>query len=102
MKFWVFACMAVGLLAFTNASCSDEDNPIVQAEQAIDCGSICDRYKECFDKNYDTDECQSNCDTRADEPNHKDQEERCSDCVDEASCGGAVFSCTDDCIGIVP
>jgi hypothetical protein len=102
MKSWVFACLTVGLLGFATASCSDDNNPIEEASEAIDCNSICDRFKDCFDKDYDTDNCESNCRKRADDPNHTDQEEKCSTCVDKASCGGAVFSCADDCAGIVP
>jgi hypothetical protein len=102
MKSWVLACMAVSLLGFANASCSDDNNPIEQADEALDCSDICGRYKDCFDKNYNTDKCENNCEDRADDPDHKDQEERCSDCIDNASCGGAVFSCADDCLGIVP
>jgi hypothetical protein len=102
MKSWVSVCLTVGLLGLASASCSDKNNPIVQANQALDCNSICDRYKDCFDKNYDTDKCQSDCDSRADEPDHKGQEEKCSNCISKASCTGAVFSCTPDCAGIVP
>src|ERR1700755_3637174 len=102
MKSWMFACMTVGLISFANVSCDSEDNPIEDIDEAKDCSDICDKYKECFDKDYDTDKCEDKCKDRADDPDHKDQEEKCSDCIDNASCGGAVFSCTDDCVGIVP
>jgi len=102
MKSWVFACLAAGLIGFSSSGCDSEDNPIENADEAIDCNSICDRYKDCFDKSYDTDKCADRCESRADDPDHQDQEERCSDCIDDASCGGAAFSCADDCIGIVP
>jgi hypothetical protein len=102
MKTWMIACLSVGLIGFAGASCDSEDNPIENADEAIDCGSICDRYKDCFDGDYDTDKCQDRCEERADDPDHKDQEEKCSDCIDDASCGGAAFNCADECLGIVP
>ncbi|HET6340266.1 MAG TPA: hypothetical protein VFG30_43960 [Polyangiales bacterium] len=102
MKSWMFACMTVGLLGFANVSCDSEDNPIEDADEAIDCSDICGKYKDCFDSDYDTDKCESKCEDRADDPDHLDQEEKCSDCIDNASCGESVFSCATDCVGIVP
>ena len=100
MKSWMIACAAVGLMGF--AGCSEDNNPIEQADEALDCNSICDRYQECFDEDYDTDKCADRCEERADDPDHRDQEERCSDCIDGASCGGAAFNCATECLGIVP
>ena len=61
MKSWVFACLTVGLLGIVGAGCSSEDNPIEKVDEALDCNDICDKYKQCFDKDYDVDKCQSNC-----------------------------------------
>jgi hypothetical protein len=100
MKYWLCAWLALGV--FGTFSCSEDNDPIEQIDEASDCNDICDKYQECFDKSYDTDKCQSNCESRADDPDHRDQEDKCSDCIDNASCTGAVFSCTTDCLGIVP
>lgn len=100
MKLWMSACLAVGLLGVT--SCSEDNDPIEQFDEAADCGSICERYADCFDEDYDVDGCQDRCEERADDPDNRDQEERCAGCIEDASCGGAVFSCGDDCVGIVP
>jgi hypothetical protein len=100
MKSWMCACLAVGLLS--GASCSKDNNPIEQLDEASDCKDICDRYKDCFDKGYDTDKCVDRCETRADESDHRDQEETCSNCIDDQSCGGAAFNCATECLGIVP
>lgn len=101
MKVWMNACLIVGLLGVA-VSCSEDNDPIEQADEALDCNDICDRYKDCFDDNYDVDKCEDRCTDRADDPDHRDQEERCSTCIEGASCGGAAFSCADDCLGIVP
>jgi hypothetical protein len=99
-KFWIGACLCVGLVA--GYGCDDENNPVEAIDESIDCAAICDKYQECFDTDYDVDECEASCDARADDPDHLDQEQVCSDCIDDLSCGDATFSCTDDCVGIVP
>ena len=100
MKTWMSACLAISLVGVV--SCSEDNDPIEQFDEATDCSSICERYQECFDESYDVDECQDNCEARADDPDHRGQEDRCQECIEEASCTGAVFNCTDDCLGIVP
>ena len=99
MKSWMCACLAVGLIS--SVSCG-EDSPIESFDEASDCAAICDRYQECFDNDYDADECADRCEERADDPDHRNQEERCSDCIEDASCGGAAFGCATQCVGIVP
>jgi hypothetical protein len=101
MQKWLMgACLCLGLAG--SYGCDSEDNPIEDAQESVECTGICDKYQECFDSDYDTDKCEDNCKRRADDPDHLDQEERCSTCIDEKSCGDATFSCADDCIGIVP
>jgi hypothetical protein len=100
MKRWVAACLFLGL--FAAAGCSEDNDPIEQLDEASDCNEICETYQMCFDEDYDVDACQDECTDRADDPDHRDQEEECSNCIDEASCTGAAFSCATDCIGIVP
>ena len=102
MKSWMSACLIAGMLGVGITSCSEDNDPIEQVDEALDCSNICDRYKDCFDDNYDVDKCEDRCQDRADDPDHRNQEEKCSDCLDGQSCGGSVFSCTDDCLGIVP
>jgi len=86
------ACIALALVA-----CDPED-----VDEATDCEIICDKYQECFDSSYDTDACYDNCVDRADDMPNRDQEDSCEDCIDDMSCGEAVFSCADNCVGIVP
>jgi len=100
MKRWFLACLSVGLIGA--ASCSEDNDPIEQFDEASDCGAICERFQECFDENYDVDSCQDKCEERADDPDNRDQEDRCQNCIEEASCTGAAFSCIAECAGIVP
>jgi hypothetical protein len=51
-----------------SVSCSEDNDPIEQADEALDCSAICDRYQDCFDEDYDTDKCVDRCETRADDP----------------------------------
>jgi hypothetical protein len=83
-------------LATPIAACSD-------AETAVDCGSICDRYKECFDKDYDVDACGENCKEQADKSrDYRDKADDCHACIDDHSCVGSGFSCLTECVGVVP
>lgn len=77
-----------------------EDN---EADRLIDCHSICDRYAECFDSSYDVSECRESCEDEADaDAAFEDRVDDCENCIDGASCTEGTFSCTDDCVGIVP
>jgi len=72
------------------------------AENAMDCSSICDQYQRCWDNNYDTSQCRSNCTDKAN--SDKDFERKvgmCSACIEDRSCGGS-FLCAADCLGVVP
>ena len=92
------ACLALGLLSL--GACADD--AVEDIDESTDCEAICDTYADCFDSDYDTDSCYDRCTDRADEMSNRDQEDACESCIDDLSCGEAVFSCTDDCVGIVP
>lgn len=70
-------------------------------ENKYNCDQICDRYKDCFDANYDTEGCQSRCENKAEDSSFADKAESCQACVDDRSCTGS-FACVDECVGIVP
>lgn len=81
------------------AGCSGDN----EVDRVIDCHSICDRYSECFDSDYDVDECRGSCESEADaDAEFEDRVDSCEACIDEASCTEGTFSCADDCVGIVP
>jgi hypothetical protein len=73
------------------------------ADAAVDCGSICDRYRECFAEDYDVEECAENCTENADDSEeYRNTADSCHACIDDHSCVAGGFSCLTDCIGVVP
>jgi hypothetical protein len=90
--------LAAVLVGFS--ACSDATDPITNK---IDCSSVCNRYKDCFDSNYDVDACKSKCEDDAeDSDKRQDKLDACDDCIDDESCSSATFKCAADCVGIVP
>jgi hypothetical protein len=84
----------IAVFAVTAPACSTIENK-------YNCDQICDRYADCFDANYDTDACQSDCEDAADDSGFADHAEDCQNCIDDRSCTGS-FACADECVGIVP
>jgi len=74
-----------------------------QIEAEIDCHSVCDRYSECFDADYDVSACQNDCENGVDngELAQSDLDE-CDACIADRSCADATFSCATECLSIVP
>jgi hypothetical protein len=77
------------------------ESPITTIDRSSDCAAICDRYRDCFSSEYDTDHCRDRCTDKKDSRN-TDKIDRCQDCIRESSCSGSVFKCSAECIGIVP
>ncbi|HEY5960138.1 MAG TPA: hypothetical protein VIV60_26475 [Polyangiaceae bacterium] len=78
--------------------CKESD----KIENKITCGDVCNRYKDCFNKDYDVDKCKSSCEADANADEDKDRRlEECNDCIDGQSCTGAAFGCATDCAGIL-
>ncbi len=91
------AFFALALVASASLGCaSDIDN-------AIDCNKICDRYRSCFDSNYNTSACYDRCQARG-TSNAEDRREidTCASCINGLSCAGATFTCGGQCSSIVP
>ena len=85
--------LLLGSIGVTATGCDE-------ADQAIDCNQICNRYKDCFDKDYDVGACVDRCEPMLDsDPNGADD---CEDCIDDRSCASSVFSCAAECGQIVP
>lgn len=73
------------------------------AKAAFDCQSVCSRYQSCFDSSYDVSACRSRCrDKAANDSTWQDKASACASCIDDKSCTSATFSCTTECVGIVP
>ncbi|MEY2931465.1 MAG: hypothetical protein RL033_2214 [Pseudomonadota bacterium] len=85
--------------ALSVAACGVEK----EIENEIDCQSICDRYSDCFDADYDVQSCQNRCENDVDSGDLTFEEvDACSDCIDDRSCASGTLSCTTECLGIVP
>jgi hypothetical protein len=96
----VFAGLSVVMLALGVAGCSDT---VDEVSNKIDCHSVCKRYADCFDSDYDIDGCEDKCESSADSSEAREAKlESCDDCMDDRSCKSTAFSCVDECVGIVP
>jgi hypothetical protein len=80
----------------------DPEDTVDAVDAKIDCASICNRYKDCFDSSYDTESCRSKCEDNSKADSSYDAKaEACDNCLDDASCAES-FSCADRCLNIVP
>ena len=87
----LFVAWTIGALASCDAT-----------ENAIDCSDICDKYAECWDKDYDEEKCRSNCRSKAnDDPDFESKVGQCAACVENKACV-ETFACGVPCSGIVP
>jgi hypothetical protein len=94
---WRKALICSSLLAIAAgfSACSDVTDPVTTK---IDCSSVCDRYKECFDDDYNTGKCKDDCENLAEDNDAKqDQLDQCDDCMDDKSCTSATFACAGQC-----
>lgn len=90
------ARLGAALTALALAACAPID-------QALDCQTVCTRYKDCFNGSYDVDACADRCRSRA--ANDKDTANavnRCEACIDDRACASATFNCAGDCANVVP
>jgi hypothetical protein len=73
------------------------------ADTAFDCQSVCSRYRDCFNKDYDVSKCRSDCRDKAkNDSTYEKKADDCAACIDDRSCTSATFSCAIPCAGIVP
>jgi hypothetical protein len=90
------AVFGIGAGIFGLSSCDTVD-------AAFDCQSVCERYRDCFDKDYDVGACRSSCRTEsANDSTVRSKADACEACIDDMSCSGAVFNCGQTCGAIVP
>jgi hypothetical protein len=92
---FLLAC-AVLLASLGPLSCDAIDT-------AFDCESVCSRYRDCYDANYDVDHCRQSCRSRAaNDPNVQGAADTCEACIGDKSCVSATFQCGASCSSIVP
>jgi hypothetical protein len=90
----------LGFLALT-AGLGACANPVDEIDEEFDCNNLCNRYRDCYDANYDTGACRNRCQGVVDgsDPNRADA---CDACLDPRSCLEAAFSCSTECRDILP
>lgn len=73
-----------------------------EVDQRADCASICTRYEDCFDSEYDSSACVDRCEAEGDsDERFVDRADQCEACIDDLACSES-FVCVDECAGIVP
>jgi hypothetical protein len=73
-----------------------------EADKTFDCASICQRYDDCIDGDYDVSACTDRCKDMADQSDaFADKADACESCIDDRSCAES-FPCVDECVGVVP
>lgn len=88
-----------GLLMVLGTIAGCKNDPVHEIDMAVDCDNVCNRYRDCFNTSYNTDNCRSRCHEMVDrDPNAANA---CDSCLDAASCIGA-FGCASECQGILP
>jgi hypothetical protein len=74
-----------------------------EIEAEVDCRSVCQRYSDCFDEDYDVTACQDRCEDNIDTGEIEQSDvDACDNCIDDRSCAGGVLSCTTECLSVVP
>ncbi len=72
-------------------------------DAAFDCDTICNRYKDCFDGDYDVSGCATRCRNSAEgDTEYYQQVDRCEACISDEACTSATFSCFSECSSVVP
>jgi len=97
MKTFIMAgIFAVSSLLFFGCNTNTADN-------AVDCNAICERYEECYDKDYDSGACVDRCLDDAANEGYATKADACDACLDDAeSCTAQTFKCATECSSIVP
>ena len=99
LKNWTWMMFATVLFTLGLAAGAGCDT----VDAAFDCQSVCSRYSECFNSDYDVDSCRSRCrDRAANDESVRQAADACEACIDDMSCASATFNCAGSCSNIVP
>lgn len=72
-------------------------------DAALDCNTVCTRYKDCFDGDYNVDECATRCRKSAEaDGSYYTSLDRCEACITDRACASATFNCGSECSNVVP
>ena len=93
---WTKTLIVTFGIALPTTACNTIDN-------AIDCNSVCDRYRDCYNASYDVDSCATRCrDDSSKDSNYQSKADKCDACIGPKSCIAATFQCAVECGPIVP
>ena len=90
--------LLLAIVAVSGLGCSVAQ----KVDNVFDCATICDRYKSCFNNDYDASACASRCREKGDDADYRRKADMCNACITDRSCTAATFSCAADCASIVP
>lgn len=94
---WV-QCVIAALLLTGSASLLSCD----AADRAFDCQSVCSRWRDCFNKDYNVGKCSDTCRAKAaNDDKYEERADACEACIGDKSCIGSVASCSASCAEIV-
>jgi hypothetical protein len=98
LRFLVPSLLVVGALSLVG--CSEAKDEVTNT---YNCASVCNRYEDCVDKDFDSSECTDKCEDRADaNENQEERLEACDSCIDDKSCKDIATSCATECVDILP
>ncbi|MDQ3034105.1 MAG: hypothetical protein M3Y87_16970 [Myxococcota bacterium] len=95
--------LAMALFVATSLFAMGCENPVEAIGESVDCMDVCERYRSCYDTNYDTGACRGRCEALVDADGGRPRAANdCDTCMDDRSCASAVFACGTECAGILP
>lgn len=81
------------------AACSSSSGPSLDPAKT-NCSNVCDRARECVNKDADVEKCTNDCDSKSSNDNvYKAKVEECANCVTPKTCS-EVSSCVGDCLKV--
>jgi hypothetical protein len=90
IKRGVFAArlaVSIPLAALLLLACS---STVDEVTNTIDCHSVCKRFADCYNHDYDVDGCTDKCENNADASDARQTKlKQCSNCIDDRSCASA-------------
>ena len=94
-KLFTSLVLAIAVMSVSMSACDEVD-------AAFDCQAVCNRYKDCYDSNFNVGQCRESCRAKADaDEDKRRQADACEACIDDRSCTAATFNCGAQCAGII-
>ena len=96
--------LAASLMAAIVTTATTLANGCGTADEVFDCQSVCNRYHDCYNADYDVDACRDRCESDASNSDDKQNKlDACHDCIgDQNSCVSDIANCVQSCRAFVP